>query len=53
VLTDEALRIALVGEGMREARDRSLEHFVGELLEEIAILARGGTGGRVLEGARS
>jgi glycosyltransferase involved in cell wall biosynthesis len=54
MLGDEALRMRLVDEGQREARERrSLESFTGELLEEIAILHPDGAGGRVLEGARS
>jgi glycosyltransferase involved in cell wall biosynthesis len=40
LLTDEGLRARLIDEGVRQARQRSLEHFVGELLEEIVILAR-------------
>lgn len=51
VLGDQSLRMNLVAEGMREGRARSLESFVGELLEEIAILQREGAGGRVLAGA--
>ena len=54
MLTDDALRTRLVVEGLREARERhSLECFVGELLEEIAILHPDGAGGRILEGACS
>jgi glycosyltransferase involved in cell wall biosynthesis len=53
VLNDDALRRRLVNEGIRAARGRSLEGFVGELLEEIAILERDSAGGRLLEGVYS
>ncbi|MEX0679267.1 MAG: glycosyltransferase family 4 protein [Pirellulales bacterium] len=53
VLTDETLRTKLVIEGMAAARACSLERFVEELLEEIAILERDRRGRRVPEGAYS
>lgn len=40
VLTDEKLRLHLIEEGLRGSSELTLEHFTGQLVEEIKILAR-------------
>ncbi|HTU24591.1 MAG TPA: glycosyltransferase family 4 protein [Pirellulales bacterium] len=39
ILDDEPLRMRLIDAGLQDADRQSVEHFVGELLEEINILA--------------
>ncbi len=40
VLTDETLRINLIQEGLRASSRHTLECFVGQLVDELRILAR-------------
>jgi glycosyltransferase involved in cell wall biosynthesis len=40
VLTDAPLRVRLIEEGLRGSIEHSLEYFAGQLVDELAILAR-------------
>jgi glycosyltransferase involved in cell wall biosynthesis len=40
VLSDEPLRLSLIEAGLAESHQRTVEHFAGELLEELSALAR-------------
>jgi glycosyltransferase involved in cell wall biosynthesis len=40
ILSDEALRLRLIHEGLRGSAEQSLEYFTGQLVDELKILAR-------------
>jgi glycosyltransferase involved in cell wall biosynthesis len=46
LLTDDALRLQLIEEGLRGSSEFTLEYFAGQLVEEIKILARQFCAGR-------
>lgn len=41
LLDDESLRVSLIHEGLAGSHEHSLEHFAGQLVDELNILAAG------------